>query len=300
MIGDNDPMEQEDEEFTSEVDMTGDEDESGDDDDFIVPDDETEDFVVPEETAKQRKAARGREYNDRRREDAERERDDLRRELDEMRRRPAQQAPAQPQRDIHADRVQAAHDARTAVYEGHATEQQALGNTAMSAERQKEWLKKSQAADDVLADARANRRDAQRASQNSGEEARRQLAARHPDITSNPTAMAVARGLYAKATAGRHEHGDGKPDNHETMDEVMDQVRETLHMGRHRHGGQAPTDADRRKHQGVPRGRGAPPPAKRGYKMTELDRKMADIALDTIEDPKERYRVYAKGLENDT
>ncbi len=295
-----DPMEQDDEELDTE------EQEKDEDlpEDFNVPDDESESFNVPTETHKQRRANRFKEQIEKR-EAAESERDDLRRQLDEQRRQPPPNyaqppGPPQPAADPFKDKMATARATRQQVYTAYQDRVTAAGETGLTKEEQDQWQNRAADADDAIAEVRLDKRDARRAVHDAGNASKVMVRSRHADVAGNQLAWNEANTRLQRAIAPRHLGGEGKPDDLDTLDTVMDEIREVYRMGQHRHGGQRVTEADKRRHAGVPRGGGAPPAEKKGYTMTALDRDMADIAFDHIEDDKERYRLYAEDLKNDT
>jgi len=273
--------------------------------DFEVPDDESEEFVVPPKLTprQQKRADRGRagykEQSEGRRA-AEQERDDARAEIAELRRQRqvAPPTPAAPTADPYKEKLQGAHDRRQEIYQSYNDRVRAAGDAGIDAAEQKEWQRKSQKAEDDIAEVRLDRHSARRSAHDAGNEAKRMVRSRHADVATNTLAWNEANAAYQRAIGPRHEGGQGKPDNLETLDVVMDDIRERYQMGEHRHGGRNPTDRDRQRTTGVPRGGGKRPDKRKGFKMTALDREMADEAFGHIEDEKKRYSHY--GSDDDT
>lgn len=276
------------------------------DDDLLLDGDDAEpDFEVPEdgpievptETRADRRRNRFREQIEAR-EAAERERDELKRQLEQATRQPVYQpppqaAPAGPDPidkeldDIYERRKQLAENyyARSAKGE-------------VSREEHDKYLRDARKLEGETMRLEVRRELARSGHQGQSPQdaTRHAVKVRHFDVAANPQAWAYAEHEYLKQTKAL-----GKPDSVDLLDEVMDDARKQFRIGRYKDGaaGPEPTARDRARLAGPPRG-SASPQGKRTYQMSELERQMADIAFEHIEDPKERYRLYAQGLTSDS
>lgn len=268
-------------------------DETEDGDDFEIP--EEGEFVVPQMTRKEKKRNRFAEQI-RRAEEAERENARLQAELDATRRYAAPPpAPPPQQEDPFERQIQEAETNRTQLFEAYNNAVAAAGKDGLSKQTQDEYLRRARELDAKLTDLRVDRRIAATQSASAGDPAKVMVRARHMDVFSHPLAADEAKVAYKRATSAKHLGGEGRPDNLETLDSVMDEVRQRYKLGNFRHGGQPVDPSDARRYGGVPRGTGAPTKQAQGYRMTEVDREMADMAFPHLP-PKERYQLFAKDM----
>jgi len=281
-------MPEQDEELVEDLGL---EEEDKQEDDFEIP--EEGEFVVPEPTRREKKKNRFAEQI-RRAEAAEAEAQRLRAEL-EASRRVAPPPPTTPAPDPYEDKIRDAEKRRAQLFEAYNNAVAASGQQGMAKEVHDDYLGRARDIDAELTDLRVERKLARVNASAPGDQAKLMIRARHADVFAHPLAAAEAEVAYKRATAPRSLQGDGKPDNLETLDEVMEEVRKRYRLGNHRHGGHDVDPAQARRYAGVPRGTGAPVAARSGYKMTDLDREMADIAFPNLP-PKERYQLYARDM----
>lgn len=114
-----------------------------------------------------------------------------------------------------------------------------------------------------------------------------QIQHEHSDVYQNPAAVQYANGEYARL---RHQ---GYPDSMETLKQAMDSARGAFGMKRRASEAVKPTEAQRRRLAGMPKGGGEGGAKRRTIKMTQDYKDMADAAFPNIEDDAKRYQHWA-------
>lgn len=114
-----------------------------------------------------------------------------------------------------------------------------------------------------------------------------QIRSHYPDVLANPAAANYAGALHAL----RRAENPGA-DNWDMVHQVMEETREKFGIG-----GKKPTEGSKRKLMGAPTGAQASKEAEpvRKVVMGPAQQRLADKLYAHIEDPKERYKMWAKG-----
>jgi len=123
-----------------------------------------------------------------------------------------------------------------------------------------------------------------------------QLSARAPDIYSNKVAQGLLIAKYGARKAG------GARDSMELHDRCCEEVRDEMNL-RSEDERPEPTERERARYAGSPRGgtRGGGKGRQRAgtYKMSDMDRQLADISHSHIKEPNKRYQAWVNSVRPD-
>lgn len=121
-------------------------------------------------------------------------------------------------------------------------------------------------------------------SQRAGQEVMRTaIRTRHEDVYQKPQAVAYAEGEFRKLRAM------GKPDSAETLDVAMNAARRAFGLSKE----PPPSEAQKARFAGSPRGQGAPGKEPGVVRMTPELRRMANAKYSHVKDEEQRYKLWA-------
>jgi len=245
------------------------------------------------ETREDRKRDRGRRYNEERERDRE-EREQLRaqnerliREIEASRR---SAPPPQPKSLDEDEQIKRLNERRLKLIEDRKLlgERIALYGGKMSDAQQDDILKKAEAIDDELYEARAEIRERKRElttpKKEELPEAITYMRAKYHHVLRVPAAARYAHGIYNTLVA------KGKPESPDTIEDAYREAEREFRLGN--------TDASagqRAKYTGgTIGGGGGSNTGPRTLKMTEDRKRNADAMFPQIKDERKRYEMYAK------
>lgn len=136
---------------------------------------------------------------------------------------------------------------------------------------------------EMTAERLIEKRQAYQSQRTTSDVMRAAIRTRHEDVYQKPAAVAYAEGEFRKLRA------TGKPDSAETLDLAMNAARRAFGLSKE----PAPTETQKSRFTGSPRGQAAPGREPGVVRMTPELRRMANAKYSHVKSEEERYKLWA-------